>query len=182
MFQQFARLAAAAPDAPALIDGEAGSITTRSALLRRAEELADQLRKAGLRERDLVAIQLPNSVDFVAAVLAVAKEKLIAVPIDRDAPEIEVGAILSHFAVRALVYRSGGTQISTRSVRERAEVPPGALAAACKPDMMAFRNGGGILTRREAGGSICWMSRPSESSTSRPRCGRTTRPPLAIVE
>jgi acyl-CoA synthetase (AMP-forming)/AMP-acid ligase II len=126
MFQQFARLAAAAPGAPAVIDGETGRVTTRSALLRRAEELADQLRKAGLHERDLVAVQLPNSVDFVAAFLAVAKENLIAVPIDRDAPETEVGAILSHFAVRALVYRSGGTQISTRSVRELAAVPPGA--------------------------------------------------------
>ena len=126
MFQQFARLAAAAPGAPAVIDGETGSLTTRSALLRRAEALADELRQAGMRERDLVAVQLPNSVDFVATFLAMAKEKLIVVPIDRDAPETEVGTILSHFAVRALVYRSGGTQISTRSVRERAAVPPGA--------------------------------------------------------
>src|SRR5438128_731721 len=59
MFQQFARLAAAAPGAPALIDGETGSLTTRSALLSRAEALADELRQAGMRERDLVAVQLP---------------------------------------------------------------------------------------------------------------------------
>ena len=30
-----------------------------------------------------------------------------------------------------------------------AEVPPGALAAACKPDMIASRKAGGILTRRD---------------------------------
>ena len=126
MLQQFVRLAAAAPGAPAVIDGESGSITTRSALLARAGELSNHLRDSGLRAGDLVAIQLPNSVDFVAAFLAVTKENLVAVPIDRDAPETEVAAILSHFAVRALVYRSGTTQISTRAVRERAAVPPNA--------------------------------------------------------
>ena len=126
MLQQFVRLAAAAPDAPAVIDGESGSITTRSALLARAGELSNHLRDSGLRAGDLVAIQLPNSVDFVAAFLAVTKESLVAVPIDRDAPETEVAVILSHFAVRALIYRSGTTQISTRAVRERAAVPANA--------------------------------------------------------
>jgi long-chain acyl-CoA synthetase len=123
MLQRLVRLAAAAPGAPAVIDGENGSITTRSALLTRVEELSDSLRRAGLRPGDLVAIQLPNSVDFVAAFLAITKENLVAVPIDRDAPETEVAAILSHFAVRALVYRSDITQISARSVRERAVLP-----------------------------------------------------------
>src|ERR1700726_1474241 len=123
MLQRLVRLAAAAPGAPAVIDGENGSITTRSALLTRVEELSASLRRAGLRPGDLVAIQLPNSVDFVAAFLAITKENLVAVPIDRDAPETEVAAILSHFAVRALVYRSEITQISARSVRERAVLP-----------------------------------------------------------
>jgi long-chain acyl-CoA synthetase len=126
MLQQFVRLAAAAPDAPAVIDGETGSVTTRSALLARAGELSSHFRGSGLRAGDLVAIQLPNSVDFVAAFLAITNENLVAVPIDRDAPETEVAAILGHFAVRALVYRSGTTQISTRAVRERAAVPANA--------------------------------------------------------
>ena len=70
----------AAPDAPAVIDGEDSSITTRSALLARADELSDHLRGSGLRTGDLVAVQLPNSVDFVAAFLAITKENLVAVP------------------------------------------------------------------------------------------------------
>ena len=126
MLQQFTRLAEAAPDAPAVIDGEDSSITTRSALLKRTDELSVHLQEAGLRPGDLVAIQLPNSVDFVAAFLAITKQNLVAVPIDRDAPETEVGAILSHFAVRGLVYRSGTTRISTRAMPDRATVPSNA--------------------------------------------------------
>ena len=69
MFERFLTLAASEPDAPALIDGESGSVTTRGGLLARAEELAS--RYGAMREGEVLAVQLPNSVDFVAAFLAV---------------------------------------------------------------------------------------------------------------
>jgi acyl-CoA synthetase (AMP-forming)/AMP-acid ligase II len=120
MLQRFLSLAAAGPDFPALIDADTGHVTTRAALLARAEELAAHLAAAGLAEGELVAIQLPNSIDFVAAFLAVLMLRLVAVPIDRDANDTEVGAILAHFAVKGFIYRGG---ISTRVVQKQPPLP-----------------------------------------------------------
>jgi long-chain acyl-CoA synthetase len=111
MFERFQSLADDQPAASALVDGASGAITTRLDLLRRSEELAARFRAAGLRKRDLLAIQLPNSVDFVAAFLAAASVGLVVVPIDRDAPEREVATILHHFAIRGLFYRGSGLTV-----------------------------------------------------------------------
>jgi len=116
MLERFRALAASAPLAPALIDGTDGAITTRGRLAERGAELAAELRGAGLGEGDLIAVQLPNSVDFVAAFLAAMEVGLVVVPIDRDAPATEVARILGHFNIRGLVYRSGVTEVSTRRV------------------------------------------------------------------
>ena len=123
MIHQFLTLVREAPAAPALIDGPTGKVTTRAALRDRAEELATRLEEAGLRARDAVAIQLPNSVDFVAAFLAAAKLDLVVFPIDRDATATEVASILGHFAIRGLVYRSG---FSVRETHERPVLPAAA--------------------------------------------------------
>ena len=121
MFQRFLSLADAAPASAALIDGESGHVTTRRELLDRANQLAGRLREAGLVEGDALAVQLPNSVDFVAAVLAALKLGLVLAPIDRDAPETEVAAILGQFSIRGLVYRGAG--ISVRAIAGRPALP-----------------------------------------------------------
>lgn len=103
MFERFTSLGKNAPDAAALIDGDSGHITTRSELLSRAETLASQLAAAGMREGDALALQFPNSVDFVAAFLAACKLRLVVIPIDRDGADTEVAKILSHFSVRGFL-------------------------------------------------------------------------------
>lgn len=123
MIHQFLTLAQEAPAAAALIDGPTGKVTTRAALRDRAAELAARLEESGLRARDAVAIQLPNSVDFVAAFLAAAELDLVVFPIDRDATATEVASILGHFAIRGLVYRSG---FSVRETHERPDLPAAA--------------------------------------------------------
>src|SRR6266542_2221640 len=112
MLERFLALAAAAPEAAALVDDR---VVTR----------AERLAAAGLRKGGLVGVQRPNSVDFVAAFMAALERKLVMVPIDRDATETEVGAILSHFAIKGLLYRrDGGSELTTRVLSERAAVPP----------------------------------------------------------
>jgi len=123
MFDRFLRLTESAPGATAVIETDAHRLVTREALLARAEGFAGELCASGLEPRDLVAVQLPNSADFVAAILAASKLDLVVIPIDRDAPPTEVAAILGHFAVRSLVYRNDGTAISTRIVHERPALP-----------------------------------------------------------
>jgi acyl-CoA synthetase (AMP-forming)/AMP-acid ligase II len=107
MFQRFISLVDAAPGAAALIDGTSSAITTRAALLTRTGELAAQFTDAGLIARDGIAIQLPNSVELVAAFLAAAQLDLVVFPIDRDATEAEVAAILQHFGIAGLFWSGG---------------------------------------------------------------------------
>jgi acyl-CoA synthetase (AMP-forming)/AMP-acid ligase II len=115
MLDAFLILAAAAPEAVALIDDASGEVTSRLMLAMRIDEIASRLGNTGFRESDIVAIQLPNSVDFIATFAAILKRKLVAIMIDRDATASEVANVLSHFEARGLVYRSDGElMISTR--------------------------------------------------------------------
>lgn len=107
MLELYRSLVRENPNAPALIDAGSGAITTREALLARAGVIADELAAAGLASRDAIAIQLPNSVDFVATFVAALQSDLVVFPIDRDANDHEVASILGHFGIKALVSRSG---------------------------------------------------------------------------
>ncbi|HVG22970.1 MAG TPA: class I adenylate-forming enzyme family protein [Thermoanaerobaculia bacterium] len=121
MIQRFLSLVNAEPGAPALIDGATGAVTTRADLWVAAERFAASL--SALRPRDGVAVRLPNSVEFVAAILAAAQRDLVVFPIDRDTTETELATILGHFGVRGLIYRSG---VSVRETHARPNVPAAA--------------------------------------------------------
>ncbi len=124
MLERFLALAAAAPEAAALVDDR---VVTRAELLAAARTLGERFAAAGLREGDLVGVQLPNSVDFVAAFIAALERKLVMVPIDRGATETEVGAILSHFAIKGLLYRRDRAAVlTTRAISEGPAIPSGA--------------------------------------------------------
>jgi long-chain acyl-CoA synthetase len=125
MLQHFLCLAAAEPDAPALIDGATGAIVTRAQLAARGREIAHDLR--GVSAGELVAVQLPNSRDFIATFLATLERRLVFVPIDRDATPSEVARILSHFSVRALVYRADDGIMVTLRGASRVSIPNDAL-------------------------------------------------------
>jgi long-chain acyl-CoA synthetase len=130
ILEAWANLRSHAPDAPAAIDGESGHVTTRAALDAHAAAIARRLERAGAGRNDLVAVQLPNSVDFLATFLAVLEREAVCVPIDRDATQSEVATILAHLGVRALVYGSS---------RSRAEVTPRGDATAIEhPDRISL--------------------------------------------
>ncbi len=119
MLERFLRLAADEPDAAALISDH--NTITRAQLLAAAQAIAARFAAAGLREGDLVGVQLPNSVGFVAAFLAALERKLVMVAIDRDATETEAGRILSHFAVKGFLW--SGCELTTRVLSERPAIP-----------------------------------------------------------
>jgi long-chain acyl-CoA synthetase len=121
MLRRFLSLAEAAPDRPALIAGDSGIVLTRGELVDRSRTIAAELRSAGVGRGDLLAVQLPNSVEFVAAWLAALQEGVVFVPIDRDAPRAEITQILDHFDVRGLLEKSG--RVTTRPAGARRELP-----------------------------------------------------------
>ncbi len=114
MLERFLALAAAAPDAVALIEGHSGSIHSRKQLLARIDEVTEQFVRAGLVENDVVALQLPNSVDFLAAFGAVLKLRLTVLLLDRDTTAASAAGIMQVFAARALVDASAGSLTITR--------------------------------------------------------------------
>lgn len=109
MLPLFVDLVESDPDAIALIEHD--HVVTRAALLARARELAPNFRPG-----ELTALQLPNSAEFAATVLAAAGRGAIVVLFDRDAPKSEVGAVMNHFGrpklppeARVLKLSSGST-------------------------------------------------------------------------
>ena len=121
MIQRFLTLVEAAPNAPALIDGATGVVTTRAELW----ALAQSMHFDGLEAGDGLAIQLPNSVELVAAFLAACRRELVVFPIDRDANESEVGSILAQFSIRGFLGRRSGFS-PTRRAEARPTFPPAA--------------------------------------------------------
>jgi long-chain acyl-CoA synthetase len=126
MLERFLALAAAEPHSVALIDGATAMITTRMELSKRIDDLAARFATTGFHANDFVAIQLSNSVDFIAAFGAILKQKLVAILIDRDARETEVAKVLGHFAARGLVYRGNGDVMITTRQASRVTIPPDA--------------------------------------------------------
>ncbi|HEX3111244.1 MAG TPA: class I adenylate-forming enzyme family protein, partial [Thermoanaerobaculia bacterium] len=109
MLPRFVDIVDSDPEAVALVEHD--RVVTRSALLARARELAPNFR-AG----ELTALQLPNSLEFVATFLAAVDRGAIVVLFDRDAPRSEVAAVMQHFGrpklpdqARVLKLSSGST-------------------------------------------------------------------------
>src|SRR3954463_9736620 len=107
----FRRAAAARPDALALVDpldrpsftdGPARRLTYAQAD-RAISALAARLRCFGLPTDSVVAIQLPNTVDSVIALLAVMRAGLIAAPFPLLWRHADAAAALSRVAARALI-------------------------------------------------------------------------------
>src|SRR5258707_11485574 len=124
MFDRFLRLTEREPGATAVIEADSHRVVTREALISRAGELVRDLTQAGAGARDLVAVQLPNSAEFVATILAASKLDLVVVPIDREAPPAEVAAILGHFAIGHLIYRGAGSPTHRAGQRASPPLPP----------------------------------------------------------
>lgn len=120
----FLKLAGLDPHARAVIDGESGAVTTRVALARRADALLEHLVTSGVEQGHLVALQLPNSAEFVASVIAADRAGATIVPIDRDTREAEASAIVAHLGVRAIITRGrdGETIVKPRGGAARIEI------------------------------------------------------------
>src|SRR5437762_214922 len=97
---EFADVAAARPDATALVDG-ATRISYRS-LLARADALAARLARLGLRPGMRIVVQLPNSWPFVVLTLACLRLGIIPVMALPAHRRHELAYLCEHSEARAL--------------------------------------------------------------------------------
>jgi acyl-CoA synthetase (AMP-forming)/AMP-acid ligase II len=124
ILEAWKRLCEIDPEAPAVIDAETGATTSRAELGTRSDTITARLSHAGVGQGDLVAIQLPNSVDFLAAVLAVRSRQAIVVPIDRDSSQKEVATVLKHFGARALIYHGASNRLEVTPMSDARRLEP----------------------------------------------------------
>jgi bile acid-coenzyme A ligase len=103
---QLSRLAAADPDAPAVTHG--GRTLTRGQLESLTNRLARGYATLGVRQGDYVTIALPNSIEWVAAVVATWKLGAIPQPLSARLPDAEYGSLLD-LRERALTGRPAGS-------------------------------------------------------------------------
>src|SRR6266566_7657824 len=97
---EIAAVAAARPDATALVDG--GTRVSYASLLARADALAARLSRLGLRPGDRIVVQLPNCWPFVVLTLACLRAGIVPVMALPAHRRHELAYLCQHSEARAL--------------------------------------------------------------------------------
>src|SRR2546422_7584156 len=104
-------LAAPKPAAPAVITESPAVVLTYRALAEQIEQLAEQLRSAGLRPGDCVVMVLPNGLEFIVVLLAIAAAGLIAAPLNPAYKVDELRMFLEDIQPRAVIVGSSNPAV-----------------------------------------------------------------------
>ena len=97
------RLAVADPPNREEIDGAAPRRLTYGELARQADRIATSFLGAGLRQGDILAVQLPNTTDLVAIYLAAWRTGLVVTPFPVQWRAHELGDVLAFVGAKAAV-------------------------------------------------------------------------------
>jgi bile acid-coenzyme A ligase len=140
---QVSRLAAQDPDAPAVTCS--GRTLTRRELDLSTNRLARAYAELGVRQGDYVTIVLPNSIEWVQAVLATWKLGAIPQPLSPSLPDTELAGLLQ-LKPRALVVGrddpNGGTRSLPTGFVADAALSDDPLPEAVSPVFKAMASGG----------------------------------------
>lgn len=86
--EHFKQIAQQHPEKPAIISGK--QVISYAELLERIDSLSAALAESGIKKGDAVGVLLPNSVDFVASILAIVTCHAVAVPVNTRFQAAEV--------------------------------------------------------------------------------------------
>ncbi len=89
------------PDAPALIQGE--RVVSYRTLANQVARLAEGLRQAGIARGEVVAVQLPNTIEFVVAYLAICRLGAVLCTLHMPYRGAELEALLAHSRAIAVI-------------------------------------------------------------------------------
>ena len=159
---QFSQLAEAAPDVPAVTCD--GRTLTRGELEVSTNRLARAYAELGVRQGDYVTIVMPNSIEWVQAVLATWKLGAIPQPLSARLPDTELAGLLALRQPSLLVGRDDPNGKSRSIAGDY--TPDPTLSAAAHPESV----------------SPVWKSMSSGGSTGRPKlieAGGDSRLPAA---
>lgn len=97
----FEQQAQQTPDSPALRFGD--QLLSYAELNDKANQLARYLLEQGVQAGELVALNLPRSIDMIVAVLGIIKAGAAYVPIDPDYPELRKSYIISNAQIKYII-------------------------------------------------------------------------------
>ena len=151
---QMSRLAAEAPDAPAVTHN--GRTLTRGQLESTTNQLARGYAELGVRQGDYVTIALPNSIEWVQAVVAVWKLGAIPQPLSARLPDAEYADLLD-LRERALLVGRPDPRGVVRAVPgdfDPGDVSDAPLPEVVSPSLKSMASGGSTGRPKliEAGG------------------------------
>lgn len=151
---QMSALAAADPDAPAVTHG--GRTLTRGELESTTNRLARAYAEHGVRQGDYVTIALPNSIEWVQAVVSTWKLGAVPQPLSARLPDAEYSHLLDLRERTLLVGRPDprGLVPSVPGDFDPGDLPDGPLPAAVSPSLKSMASGGSTGRPKliEAGG------------------------------
>lgn len=137
----FERQAAAMPESPALVEGDA-TLTYRE-LRDEVRRMAGRLAGMGVEKGDAVALCLPRSIDLVTAMYAAWTAGACYVPVDPELPDSRKEYILEHARAKAVVAKREFLPPGARTPAlfldsGREDPPPGPLPEDVSPDDPAY--------------------------------------------
>ncbi|GII75274.1 AMP-dependent acyl-CoA synthetase [Sphaerisporangium rufum] len=168
------------PNRPGLLDGAARRLTWAE-LDAEVDRLAAVLLAAGAGQGDVVAVQLPNGVELVAAFLAVARIGAVVTPLPVQYREHELAQVVTAAGVRVLVTGERLGDRQNAEIVRRLEVPdpPAVLAFGDPAGDLATATGDAAALRAHLKGlvtdpndpvTICWTSGTEATPKGVPRC------------
>ncbi|MCW2883037.1 MAG: AMP-dependent synthetase and ligase [Sphaerisporangium sp.] len=168
------------PNKPSLMDGPARRLTWAE-LDTEVDRIAAVLVETGVAQGDVVAVQLPNSVELAATFLAVARIGAVVTPLPVQYREYELTQVITLAAVRAFVTAERVGDRDNAEIVRRLDVPaPPVVLAWGDPvrDLETARADlaplaahlKGLATDPNDCVTICWTSGTEATPKGVPRC------------
>ncbi|MFZ0678292.1 acyl--CoA ligase [Candidatus Binatus sp.] len=175
-------LADSGSSAPAIISTSPMVVVSYKALTEQVQKLSGQLRSAGLKPGDCVAMVLPNGLEFLVAFLALTHARLIAAPLNPAEKPDEIRFFIEDSQARAIVAEGAKFEvmeataglelpiweprIDSRGVVELPELPTPSRASIDAPnpdDIALFAYTSGTTGRPKcvplSHGNVLWSAR-----------------------
>jgi len=102
--------------APAIVSTSPLVVVSYKALAEQVERLSGQLRGAGLKPADCVAIIIPNSLEFLVIFLALTHARLVAAPLNPAGKPDEIRFFIEDAQARAVVAEAGNVAVREAAV------------------------------------------------------------------
>jgi acyl-CoA synthetase (AMP-forming)/AMP-acid ligase II len=120
--------------APAIVSSSPLVVVSYKALAGQIERLSGQLRSAGLKPGDRVAIVLPNSLEFLVVFLALTHARLVAAPLNpADKPD-EIRFFIED--AQALAVVAEGANVAVREATAGLGLPTAIFTAKTLGDLL----------------------------------------------